>query len=281
MATGFSVPNQEQPLLHTPVPRRSVTGAAWVYPLKGIYFFLSHRYLHPLLRARLLPCFLLSIAVLAILFTFTYLPQVAVLAIFHGRHLAWINGAFLVLGEGAAIVALLFEAFLVDETLVDVFDAVLVDHGLENLVAKRRPVDPYGESNPARRLGKPTQSSVYAPFSFRQIIEFVLLLPLNFLPVVGTPLFLILTGYRAGPLHHWRYFKFLEFSKSERKAFVRQRQRAYTAFGTIALILQLIPVLSMFFLMTTAAGSALWVVRLEKQRRLESADVEPPYVDNV
>jgi hypothetical protein len=51
------------------------------------------------------------------------LPQVAFLAIFHGA-LAWVNGAFLVLGEGLVIVSLIFEAFLVDETLVDVFDAV-------------------------------------------------------------------------------------------------------------------------------------------------------------
>lgn len=38
-------------------------------------------------------------------------------------------------------------------------------------------------------------------------------------------------------------------------------------FGTIALILQLIPPLSMFFLMTTAAGAALWAVDLERKRR--------------
>ena len=41
-------------------------------------------------------------------------------------------------------------------------------------------------------------------------------------------------------------------------------------FGTIALLLQLIPVLSMFFLLTTAAGSALWVVKLEEQKRIVS-----------
>lgn len=39
-------------------------------------------------------------------------------------------------------------------------------------------------------------------------------------------------------------------------------------FGTIALILQLIPPFSMLFLMTTAAGSALWAVDLERKRQL-------------
>lgn len=66
---------------------------------------------------------ILSLTIITLLFIFTYLPQVALLAIFQG-HLAWFNAAVLVLGEGAAITAILFEAFLVDETLVDVFDAV-------------------------------------------------------------------------------------------------------------------------------------------------------------
>ncbi len=45
----------------------------------------------------------------------------------------------------------------------------------------------------------------------------------------------------------------------------------------------------MLFLLTTAAGSALWAVKLEEQRRIEEADPStvvaddenpPPYVDN-
>ena len=60
---------------------------------------------------------------LGVLFTWTYLPQVAFLAIFQG-HLAWVNGTFLVLGEGAVIIALLFEAFPADEALLNLFDAV-------------------------------------------------------------------------------------------------------------------------------------------------------------
>ena len=48
---------------------------------------------------------------------------------------------------------------------------------------------------------------------------------------------------------------------------------SYTGFGMVALALQLVPVLSMFFLLTTAAGSALWVVKMEDARR--AALVEP------
>lgn len=193
------------------------------------------------------------------------------LRIFHGP-LAWVNAAFLVLGEGAAIVALLFEAFFVDEALVDVHDAVLINEGYSDLVASTRILDPDGR-DPVKQLGKPTTSAVYSPFSFRQILEFIIFLPLNLIPVAGTPMFLIITGYRAGPFHHWRYFKILDFTKKERQAFVKKRQLKYTWFGTVALLLQLIPVLSMLFLLTTATGSALWVVKLEKARRALERDI--------
>lgn len=269
----------------------AIRHASWLYPLKvihqtcieskwliidqqGIYYFFAHPFLYPLLRARLLPSILLSLLVLANLFVWTYLPQVAFLAIFHGK-LAWINATFLVLGEGAAIVALLFEAFFVDSTLVDVFDAVLINEGCKDLVAPSRVLDP------VKQLGEPTTSAVYSPFSLRQILEFIILLPLNFIPVAGTPMFLIITGYRAGPFHHWRYFKLLNFTKKERNAFVKDRQLKYTWFGTVALLLQLVPVLSMLFLLTTAAGSALWIVKLEGTRMAIEDDghIGEPYAD--
>lgn len=253
-------------------PAKAVSNASWLYPLKGIYYFCAHPFLWPLLRARLLPGALLSLFVLTNLFLWTYLPQVAFLAIFHG-HLAWLNATFLVLGEGAAIVALLFEAFFVDETLVDVFDAVLINEGYSDLIAPSRILDPDGK-DPVKQLGKPTMPAVYSPFSFRQIAEFIIFLPLNLIPVAGTPMFLILTGYRAGPLQHWRYFQLLDFTKKERNQFIRKRRLRYTWFGTVALLLQLVPVLSMVFLLTTAAGSALWVAKLERNRRALEATPE-------
>ena len=82
--------------------------------------------------------------------------------------------------------------------------------------------------NEVKMLGKPTTSAVYSPFSLLQIIEFILFLPLNFIPVVGTPAFLILTGARAGPLHHWRYFKLRGLTKKERNKEIKQRRMKYT-----------------------------------------------------
>lgn len=80
---------------------------------QGTIFFIAHPFLYPLLQARLLPAFLLSVFVLLNLFFWTLLPQVLFLKLFHPAGSAWVNAVFLVLGEGAAIVALLFESFLV------------------------------------------------------------------------------------------------------------------------------------------------------------------------
>ncbi|KAL2394463.1 hypothetical protein ABEF95_000540 [Exophiala dermatitidis] len=255
--------------------------AVWLYPLKGVIYLALRPYFYPLFKARLIPILLLSAFIYANLFIWTFLPQVAFLAIFQGAG-AWLNATFLVLGEGAAIVALLFEAFFVDETLVDIFDAVLIDQGLTDLVGQGRLLDLEAE-NSVQMLGKPTVSSIYSPFSLRQILEFVVLLPVNFIPFVGVPIFLLLTGYRAGPFHHWRYFTLRGLAKRDRKDYVRKRQLKYTWFGVVALTLQLVPVLSMFFLMTTAAGSALWAAKMEKARRVREQVAAPaaePYQDN-
>jgi hypothetical protein len=115
-----------------------------------------------------------------------------------------------------------------DEAQVDIFDAVLIHKGYEDLVRRHRPVTEDALNDPVRRLGKPIRTSVYAPFSFRQIAEFIILLPVNFVPYIGVPLFLLLTGYRAGPFQHWRYLQLLGYDRKQRDEFVARRRWQYT-----------------------------------------------------
>lgn len=88
------------------LPRRAATAAS--YPFRGVWFFATHRELWPIARGRLLPLSLLSLGVYFVLFTFTFLPQVALLAIFQGRA-AWAGALFLVLGEGLVIIQVCFD----------------------------------------------------------------------------------------------------------------------------------------------------------------------------
>ncbi|PSK46434.1 hypothetical protein B9Z65_5402 [Elsinoe australis] len=262
---------------------------SWTYPLKGVYHFATNQSLWPLLQAKLIPLAILSLFTTLILFLFAYLPQVALLAIFHRTGSAWVNGTFLVLSEASLIVSIFFEAFFVDKTQVDIVDAVLVARGHRDLVANTRPVDA-DEPDCLKCLGPRDKGAEYYPFSLRQITEFIILLPLNLVPYVGVPLFLFATGYRAGPLQQWRYYKLKGFDKKQRRQYIKTKSRRWqmTWFGTMGLLLQLVPVASLLFLLTTAVGSGLWAADLQDAGNRQSAQDDqevdapvPAYSDNV
>ncbi|KAL5627391.1 hypothetical protein BROUX41_003544 [Berkeleyomyces rouxiae] len=243
--------------------KRSAVAAS--YPFRGIGYFVTHRELWPIALSRLLPLTLLSFAVYFVLFAFAFLPQVAFLAIFQGWA-AWAGATFLVLGEGLVIIQALFEGFFVDECLVDVWDAIFIESSLQDMIAPHRELN-LEAPDAFKMLGKPTTRAIFSPFSFKQIFELIFFLPLNLIPVVGVPMFIIITGSRLGKLSHYRWFKLRSVNNKQKKMELRRRLWEYTGFGTMAMILQLIPVLSFFFLITSAAGASLWAARLEKERR--------------
>jgi len=215
--------------------------------------------------SRLLPLSLISFMVYFILFTFAFLPQYAFLAIFHGWG-AWVNAVVLVLGEGLVIVQGLFEGFFVDECRVDVFDATLIKLGWTELISPHRVL--FTDAPTAvTMLGKPTSSAIYTPWSVIQILELIVFLPLNLIPWFGTPAFIIITGTRLGKLSHYRWFQLKGFSKDEKKKESRKLVWEDIWFGTVAMILELIPILSFFFLLTTTTGAAIWTAKMEMERR--------------
>ncbi|KAJ9133398.1 Protein family CysZ [Pleurostoma richardsiae] len=250
---------------------RALRAAA--YPLQGIWYFLRHPAFYPLFLGRLLPLSLISFLVYFILFTFTFLPQYAFLAIFQGWG-AWLNAVVLVLGEGLVIIQGLFEGFFVDECRVDVFDATLLYHSLPDLVAPQRLLFPDAAPNAVKMLGKPTSRAEFQPWSLKQIVELIVFLPLNLVPYVGTPAFILITGSRLGKLSHYRWYQLRGLDRKQRKREIKARSWEYLWFGTVAMVLELIPILSFFFLLTTAAGSALWVCKMEQERRTAEAAVQ-------
>ncbi|KAG5965622.1 hypothetical protein E4U58_002759 [Claviceps cyperi] len=265
-------------------------GVAASYPVQGIWYFVRHGEYWPLFTGRLLPLSLISFLVYLILFTFAFLPQYAFLAIFHGWG-AWVNAVVLTLGEGLVIIQGLFEGFFVDECRVDVFDATLIRLGFKNLIEPHRIL--FNDAPTAvSMLGKPTSSAVYTPWSMIQMVELVVFLPLNLIPYVGTPAFIVITGTRLGKLAHYRWYQLRGLSKDEAKRETRLLTWDYIWFGTVAMVLELIPILSFFFLLTTTTGSAIWVAKIEDERTrravgsvVANEDVmeqpPPPYSDDM
>ncbi|CAM1503659.1 Fc.00g012500.m01.CDS01 [Cosmosporella sp. VM-42] len=274
--------------IHRPVTYLKRAGIAASYPIRGIWYYLRNREFWPLFSGRIMPLSIISFLVYFVLFTFAFLPQFAFLALFHGWG-AWVNAVVLVLGEGLVIIQGLFEGFFVDEARVDVFDATLINYSLTDLVSPHRILFP-DAPNSVKMLGKPTSSAVYTPWSLTQIAELIFFLPLNLIPYVGTPAFIIITGARLGKLAHYRWFQLKGLTKDQQKKELRDRTWEYVWFGTVAMILELIPILSLFFLLTTSAGSAMWVARIEEERKrrdvedLVGPDAAPPpytYSDDV
>ncbi|KAF2841392.1 hypothetical protein M501DRAFT_1000584 [Patellaria atrata CBS 101060] len=238
----------------------AVRSGAYLYPLKGIAYFLTNRSLwKPLLR-QLAPTITLGIGVVTFMFAVTYVPQAAVLAIFNGP-LAVVTTVLLVLSEASTLFNVLAKSFLINEALVDTFDGTLLSRNLPETVSKGRELVQGPTS--IDKLGKLVKRP-FASFTPKAIIRYFMYLPLNFIPVVGTVLFVILQGRRFGPTAHDRYFQLKGMSKSQREAWVEKKKAAYTSFGIPAVLLEMVPVAGIFFSFTNTVGAALWAADLEK-----------------
>lgn len=192
--------------------------------IQGIVYFLTNRTLWRPLASKLIPTLGLGLGITAFMFTFTYVPQAAVLTLVNGP-LAFASTVLLVLSESSTIFNVLSKNFLVDEALLDTFDGTLVAKGLPTLVAHERQVGSTGDS--VARLGKLAKKP-FERFTPKAIIRYFLFLPLNMIPIVGTVLFVILQGRRFGPTAHARYFQLKQMNKPDRDDFVAKRQAAYT-----------------------------------------------------
>jgi Protein of unknown function (DUF540). len=83
-------------------------------------------------------------------------------------------------------------------------------------------------SSGAKTLGKSLAKPLNR-FSPENIIRYIISLPLNSIPIVGTVLFLLYNGRKLGPSFHGRYFQLKRFKKAESESFVSERKAAYTA----------------------------------------------------
>ena len=141
---------------------------------------------------------------------------------------AAISAALLTLTESSAITNLLSKTFFIEDALIDTFDGTLLSKECTNLVSDGRQIKTGGD--PIARLGK-LMKKPFAKFAPDAIIKYFMYLPLNFIPLVGTVLFIVLQGKRNGPSSHTRYFQLKEWSKSQRETWIEQNRAAYTSYA--------------------------------------------------
>ncbi|KAL4949027.1 hypothetical protein BDW69DRAFT_198419 [Aspergillus filifer] len=242
---------------------------AYLYPFKGLLHFTTHPPLYKPLYSRITQTLLAGVGITTSLFLFTYLPQTAFLTLTAGPFFAPIAGVLLVLSEASAITHFIARGWIIRDALVDIFDAVLLSRGQDALVRQGRELKGSNiRGGVMERLGK----MVKRPFgTFSEggsgILRSLMLLPLNFIPVIGTVMYVYVAGKKAGPGLHVRYFQLKGFSKAEREEFITRRRGAYTGLGMASVVLEMVPFASMVFEFSNAVGAALWAADLERAGR--------------
>ncbi|GAA5826558.1 hypothetical protein JCM11251_002427 [Rhodosporidiobolus azoricus] len=238
----------------------AVKSAAYLYPLYGIVYFVQHPRLVESLKPLIVRSLAISMVTIAAMFTFTYLPQVGVLAFISGP-LAFAAAVPLVLAESYFVILFVMRTFITPTVSEKIFDAVLLQKGHDELVSHGRTIN---KSNGGVQLGKSLLRPVTSKFSAEGLVRYLVTLPLNLVPGVGTAIFLLLNGRKAGPAAHSRYFQLKQFDKKKRQEFVEKRGAAYTSFGAAEILLGLIPLFGPATAFTSAAGAALWAADMEK-----------------
>ncbi|GAA97692.1 uncharacterized protein L969DRAFT_26820 [Mixia osmundae IAM 14324] len=242
------------------------SSGTYLYPLQGILYAVQHPGLLMSVKGVLVKCLTASTITVVLMFILTYLPQVGMLAFVSGP-LAFIAAVPLVLSESAAIITFICRAFLLADALDLIFDEVMIQKGHSELVSNGRQISGgrIGK-NKVQQLGK----SIMKPlnrFSLTSIFRYVITLPLNAIPGIGTALFLLWNGSRSGPSYHERYFQLKGLKGKDRQDFVAKQNGGYTGFGVAALSLSLVPIVSIPLLFTTQIGAALWAANLESKLR--------------
>ncbi|KDR81388.1 hypothetical protein GALMADRAFT_58777 [Galerina marginata CBS 339.88] len=238
----------------------AIVSYAWLYPFLGVTHLVSHPNLYNAVAPVVVKAVATSVGITGGLFFFTYLPQVAFCALFSGP-LAFVTAALMVLSESYVLVSVVSKAFFLNTAQDRIFDAVLLQGGNEALVERGRQIrsSSSGFKVLGRSLTKPLDR-----FSKEGIVRYIISLPLNSIPAIGTALFLVYNGVKAGPRFHARYFQLKNYDSGTRQSFVESRKGAYTAFGATALALNLVPVVGLLFNITSTIGAALWANQLEK-----------------
>ena len=182
------------------------------------------------MTARLVPTLTLATTVTSAMFLVTYVPQAAIMAFTSGP-IAAVSAFFLVLSESSTLTTVLSKTFLIQDALVDTFDGTLVSKGQKTtaLVSQGRQIEGSSRTEPIQRLGKLIKRP-FDKFTPKALIRYFMLLPLNAIPVVGTVLFVVAQGRKAGPAAHDRYFQLKGWKSDQKKKHVEEFQGAYTGY---------------------------------------------------
>jgi len=110
----------------------------------------------------------------------------------------------------------------------------------------------------------------------RMAIKRAILLPLNFLPVVGIIVSAGLKSLGTARFLHKPYFESKKMSKHEVALFMEERAWDYRLFGFTSALLESAPLIGIFFTISNRVGACMWAFDLEKRQHLFQAGALKP-----
>lgn len=261
--------------------KREIHGSqgAYVYPLLGVYRFFAIPGLRSLLFTSLFSGVAISVVVTVAMFILAWAPQFAVLSFIISPFLAFPTAIFLVLAESWYISFTIAKLTWMENVQEHVFDEVLMQEAKKDSSAVvLKEIITAVEKKPKKQAGFFAGKLIgrvrnYPRAVVEDLVEYVVTLPLNFLPGVGNALFVYVNAETLAMKYHARYFelKGWKTDQAQIRAFVEQREPAYRSFGIVAMLLNIIPVVNVVFALTNTAGAALWAADIEKRKSARAA----------
>ncbi|ODV63531.1 uncharacterized protein ASCRUDRAFT_21208, partial [Ascoidea rubescens DSM 1968] len=256
-------------------PIRLAHSGTYIYPFLGISYWMRHRNLWQY-WIRVLPQQILIASIIFITCFVWFYPIQALVSFYLQGPSAFLSTFILIFYQAGMISRLVLEKTILKEPLRKIFDEVLINQGLSEFVAKGKLIiDAKNKEKKEKRKAQPLQRRIYddyvamffsvsyitsIPYS---ITKTVFLLVLHSIPIIGPWFLLFLKSGKKGRTLHQRYYDLKDFDERQIKTFYRARSSEYSSFGFVALTLETIPIIGMFFTFTDVVGASLWAADLE------------------
>ena len=170
-----------------------------------------------------------SAVLFAVLAVFTYIPQAGLLSLLTGP-LGPILAIFLLGAESIFLLVFFAKPLFLEPALQHVFDTTLAACGQNQLLKDGTSIKRTAALNRAGAFIRPLQA-----LARDGVVRYLITLPLNFVPILGTVVFLFVNGRRAGPGWHVRYYQLKGYTSTQQKDFISKHRADYDGYVQVHL----------------------------------------------
>jgi len=102
------------------------------------------------------------------------------------------------------------------------------------------------------------------------LFELVVTFPMNIIPFIGAITYAFVNGVSLAWSLQGVYFAKKGLSLVQQWEYIKANLKDYLAFGVVAMMLDVIPLLDIIFFYTNIIGSAIWAIEIEQAQKLEN-----------